>query len=136
MKHIFRMKIGHSQRYIFQETNKEFFRKCVFVCMQIIEKAASRQKFSDEEILVIVDTHSHIENYARMVQFADNLNFLYKVSNVFVSDSSFFQISFHCHFLAIKLSKENLAISSLSNWFLYFKLFPLNKEGKFYSSFL
>ena len=104
--------------------------------MQIIKKTASRQKFGYEEILVIVYTHSHIENYARMVQFADNLNFLYKVSNVFISDSSFFQISFHCHFLTIKFSKENLTVSTLSNRFLYFELFPLNKEGKFDSSFL
>ena len=104
--------------------------------MEVIEKTASGQKLGDKEILVIVDTHSHIENYARMVQFADNLNFLDEVSDVFVSDSSFFQISFHCDLLTKKFAKENLAISTFSYRFLYFELFPLNKEGKFDSSFL
>jgi hypothetical protein len=50
-----------------------------------------------------------------VVKLADNLNFFDKMSNVFVTNSSFLEIPLHGNLLAEQLSQEDLSVSSFSN---------------------
>lgn len=71
-----------------------------------------------------------------MMQLADNLHLLHKITNVLVSESPFFQIFFHCNLLTKQFAQKDLSISSFANGFNDFELFFFDEKSQFYSFFL
>jgi hypothetical protein len=76
------MKIGHSQRYIFAKTDQQLLVELLLLFVKVVEEAASRKELSYHGILVIIDAHSHVKHYTRMVKAINYLNFLNKMANM------------------------------------------------------
>jgi hypothetical protein len=129
MKDVFFMEVSHSQRNVFDKTDQEFFRQLFLLFVQTVKETASTKELCDQSILIVIDAHAHIEHNARVMKLADDLNFFDKVRNVLVSESSFFEVFFHCNFLTKQFSEKDLTIPSFSNRFDDLQLFFFDEES-------
>lgn len=97
--------------------------------MQAVEKTTSTEKFGDQSILVVINTHAHVEHDAGVGQLADDLHFLDEVSDMLVSEAALLQIFFDCNFLSEEFTEENLPIASFSYRLDDFNLLLLDQES-------
>lgn len=110
--------------------------KLLLLFMKVIKETASRQKLGYHGILIIIDAHSHVKHYARMVKAINNLHFLNKMTNVPIPKPLLFQVLFDCYLLSQPASQEHLPIASLSDGLDDFNLVFRNEECQLDASVL
>ncbi len=68
--------------------------------MEIVKKTSSWEELSDHIVLIVINAHSHVKDYARMQEFINYLNFFDEMSDMLVSKAFFLEVLFDRDLLA------------------------------------
>jgi hypothetical protein len=106
------MEIRHAQGDILQNVENLFFTEKPVSFVEVVEKTAFIHELCNHAVLVVVNTHSHVKDDARVEKFVDDLHLFDEVTDMSVPEALLLQVFLDSHRLAKPPSFENLAVAS------------------------